>query len=50
MAMKILVMGAGAIGLVYGARLLRAGEDVYFCARGENLRALKERGLEVKSF
>jgi 2-dehydropantoate 2-reductase len=50
MAMKILVMGAGAIGLVYGARLQRAGEDVYFCARGENLRALKERGLEVKSF
>ncbi len=48
--MKILVMGAGAIGLVYGARLQRAGEDVCFCARGENLRALKERGLEVKSF
>ncbi len=47
--MKILVMGAGAIGAYYGARLQQAGEHVTFCARGENLRALKERGLEVKS-
>jgi 2-dehydropantoate 2-reductase len=48
--MKILIMGAGAVGLFYGARLQRAGEDVYYCARGENLRVLRERGLEVKSF
>jgi 2-dehydropantoate 2-reductase len=48
--MKILIMGAGAVGLFYGARLQRAGEDVYCCARGENLRALREHGLEVKSF
>lgn len=47
--MKILVMGAGAIGLFYGARLQQAGEDVYYCARGENLRALRERGLDVQS-
>lgn len=47
--MKILVMGAGAVGLFYGARLQQAGEDVYYCARGENLRALRERGLEVQS-
>jgi len=47
--MKILVMGAGAIGAYYGARLQQAGEHVTFCARGENLRALKARGLEVKS-
>jgi len=48
--MKILIMGAGAVGLFYGARLQRAGEDVCYCARGENLRVLREHGLEVKSF
>ncbi len=48
--MKILIMGAGAVGLFYGARLQQAGEEVYYCARGENLRLLRERGLEVKSF
>lgn len=47
--MNILVMGAGAIGAYYGARLQEAGERVVYCARGENLRALQERGLEIKS-
>jgi 2-dehydropantoate 2-reductase len=48
--MRILIMGAGAIGAYFGARLHQAGEDVTFCARGENLRALKDRGLRVESF
>ena len=48
--MKILIMGAGAVGCYYGARLQQAGEDVTLCARGDNLRALKEHGLDVKSF
>jgi len=47
--MKILVMGAGAIGAFYGAWLQRAGDEVYFCARGEHLRALQKDGLEVTS-
>ena len=47
--MKILVMGAGAIGAFYGAWLQRAGDEVYFCARGEHLRALQAHGLEVTS-
>src|SRR5712692_8217595 len=47
--MKILVMGAGAVGAYYGARLQASGEDIVFCARGEQLRALKEHGLEIKS-
>jgi len=47
--MKILVMGAGAIGAYFGARLHQAGEEVVFCARGRNLQALKEHGLDVKS-
>jgi 2-dehydropantoate 2-reductase len=48
--MKILVMGAGAVGSYYGAQLQQGGEDVAFCARGDNLRALSESGLEIKSF
>jgi 2-dehydropantoate 2-reductase len=48
-SMKILVMGAGAIGAYFGARLQQAGEEVVFCARGRNLQALNEQGLEVKS-
>ncbi len=47
--MKILIMGAGAVGAYYGARLQQAGENVTLCARGDNLRALKEHGLDVKS-
>jgi 2-dehydropantoate 2-reductase len=47
--MKILVMGAGGVGGYFGARLQEAGEDVVFCARGENLRALREHGLVLES-
>ncbi|MGO9061409.1 MAG: ketopantoate reductase family protein [Candidatus Binataceae bacterium] len=47
--MKILVMGAGAVGAYFGARLQQAGEEVVYCARGENLRALMERGLDITS-
>lgn len=48
--MKILVMGTGAVGGYFGARLQQSGEQVVFCARGENLRALKQRGLEIESY
>ena len=47
--MKILIMGAGAIGGCYGGLLARSGEDVLFVARGDNLRAIRERGLRVES-
>ena len=47
--MKILVMGSGGVGAFFGARLQQAGEELFFCARNENLRALKEKGLQVKS-
>jgi 2-dehydropantoate 2-reductase len=47
--MKILVMGAGTVGAYYGARLQRAGEELVFCGRGENLRVIRERGIEVRS-
>ncbi len=47
--MKILVMGAGAVGAYFGARLRASGEDVILCARGENLRAIREHGLDITS-
>ncbi len=47
--MKILIMGTGAIGGCYGGLLARSGEDVVFTARGDNLQAIRESGLRVKS-
>jgi 2-dehydropantoate 2-reductase len=46
---KILVMGAGAVGAYFGARLAAAGEDVTFCARGKYLEAFRSRGIALKS-
>ena len=47
--MKIAVIGAGGVGGYFGARLVKAGNDVTFLARGEHLEALKKNGLFVKS-
>ncbi len=47
--MKITVFGSGGVGGYFGARLASAGCDVGFVARGEHLRALRERGLRVTS-
>lgn len=47
--MKIAVMGTGGVGGYYGGLLARAGRDVTFIARGSHLRAIRERGLQVKS-
>ncbi len=49
LAMKFLIAGAGAIGAYIGARMARAGFDVTLFARGPHLRAMQERGVEVKS-
>ena len=43
------VMGAGAIGGYFGARLAAAGFDVAFIARGPHLDAIRKRGLRVLS-
>lgn len=48
--MRIAVVGAGAVGGYFGGRLARAGEQVVFIARGENLKALQTSGLRVDSF
>jgi 2-dehydropantoate 2-reductase len=45
--MKIAIIGAGAIGGYVGVKLALAGEDVTFIVRGENLRAIRERGMRL---
>ncbi len=45
--MKIAIIGVGAIGGYLGARLVHAGEEVTFIARGANLDALRTRGIRV---
>src|SRR5215472_4477370 len=47
-AMRVMVMGTGGVGGYFGARLLQGGCDVKFVARGEQLAALRERGLKVE--
>lgn len=47
-ALRVAVVGAGGVGGFFGALLARAGHDVSFLARGDNLRAIRERGLHVK--
>src|SRR5271155_3680867 len=46
--MKITVIGAGAIGGHIAAKLAVAGESVSVVARGEHLKAIRERGLILK--
>ena len=43
---RYIVYGAGGIGASLGAQLHRAGQDVVLIARGDQLAALREKGLE----
>uniref|UniRef100_E1T9P4 2-dehydropantoate 2-reductase n=1 Tax=Burkholderia sp. (strain CCGE1003) TaxID=640512 RepID=E1T9P4_BURSG len=47
--MRILVLGAGALGGYYGAQLLQAGGDVTFLVRPRRRELLRANGLAVKS-
>ena len=47
--MNVLVMAAGSVGGYFGGLLARAGNDVLFVARGENLAAIASAGLIVES-
>lgn len=47
--MKILVVGAGAIGGVLAVRLARAGHEVSAVARGLHLAAIRAGGLRLES-
>lgn len=48
-SLKVLVLGAGAVGAYYGGVLSRAGHEVTCLARGANLAALRDRGLEIRT-
>lgn len=45
--MRFAIVGSGGLGCLFGGLLARAGVDVTLIARGANLAALRERGLDV---
>lgn len=47
--MRVLVVGAGAVGGYFGGRLLERGVDVTFLVREKRKQQLQERGLVIKS-
>ena len=47
--MKIVVIGAGAVGGYFGARLAASGNEVVFLVRGKTLEALRTGPLRIKS-
>ncbi len=47
--MRIAIMGSGAVGGYFGARLANGASDVTFVARGAHLAAMREHGLAVES-
>jgi 2-dehydropantoate 2-reductase len=47
--MKIAIIGSGGVGGYFGARLVRAGFNVTFVARGEQLKVMLGKGLTIKS-
>jgi len=46
--MRIAIYGTGAIGGYFGYRLAQAGEEVFFIARGQTVRALSAQGLVIE--
>jgi 2-dehydropantoate 2-reductase len=47
--MKIGIMGTGAVGAYFGSLLKKAGHNVIFIARGQNLDKMLQDGLKVYS-
>ena len=47
--MKIAIVGCGAVGSFYGAKLARAGLDVHFLLRSD-YQAVRTKGVKVQSF
>ena len=48
--MRVVVLGAGALGSVYGAWLADAGADVTLVARRPHAEAIRDKGLEVRAY
>ena len=49
MAMRILIVGAGAVGGYFGGRLAEAGRDVTFLVRPSRAKQLRQDGLRIIS-
>ena len=47
--MKFAIIGSGAVGGYFDARLYEAGHTVYFLSRGSHLEAIRKNGLQIKS-
>ncbi|TDR39380.1 ketopantoate reductase [Tahibacter aquaticus] len=47
--MRVLVLGAGATGAYFGARLIQAGSEVHFLVRTARAEALRRDGLRINS-
>ncbi len=47
--MKFAIVGSGAVGGYFGAKLARNGQDVTFIARGAHLDAIRRDGLRIRS-
>lgn len=46
--MNYLVMGAGALGSVFGGMLARQGHEVTFVGLDDHLKAMQSRGLTIR--
>ena len=47
--MRFAVVGSGAVGGYFGAKLARSGQEVTFVARGAHLAAIRDHGLRIES-
>jgi 2-dehydropantoate 2-reductase len=47
--MKVMMVGAGAVGGFFGAKLIKAGVDCSFLLRGRTLEAVQKGGLTIRS-
>jgi 2-dehydropantoate 2-reductase len=45
---RVLFLGAGAVGGYFGGRLVQAGRDVTFLVREHRARELAESGLRIQ--
>jgi 2-dehydropantoate 2-reductase len=47
--MRFAILGSGAVGGYFGAKLAKSGQQVTFIARGAHLEAIRSNGLEIRS-
>ncbi|MFZ4379166.1 MAG: ketopantoate reductase family protein [Polynucleobacter sp.] len=47
--MKILIVGAGGIGGIFGAKLLQAGADITYLLRHQRQKLIQEKGLTIET-